>query len=257
MKVILVDDEALARQRLRHLLSNESDVEIVAECADGPSAVEAVLQHAPDLIFLDVQMPGMDGFQTLRALGPRRIPEVVFVTGFDHHAVNAFEARALDYLLKPTSRARLAESLVRVREKMAAARSVAPALPQALLDLLAERDETAAPKQAPARRFAIRTGERVIFVAYEEVDWVEAAGNYVILHAGQKTHILRETMSNLEDLLGNEGFLRVSRSTILNLRRVKELQSVTAGEHVAILTDGQTIAMTRSLREVEDRIRAI
>ena len=254
MKVILVDDEPLARERLRRLLSAERDVEIVAECTDGPSAVEAVRAHAADLLLLDVQMPGMDGFETLRALGPDQLPEVVFVTGFDQHAVRAFEARALDYLLKPTSRARLADSLARVREKLAARRP-APALPQALLDLLAERE--AAARAAPVRRLAVRTGERVVFVAVEDVDWVEAAGNYVILHVGKATHILRETMGSLEEQLSGEAFLRVSRSAILNLRRLRELQSVAPGEHIAILVDGQRVPMTRSLREVEERLRAV
>ncbi len=254
MKVILVDDEPLARERLRRLLSAERDVEIVAECADGPATVEAVRIHAPDLLLLDVQMPGMDGFETLRALGTGHVPEVVFVTGFDQHAVRAFEARALDYLLKPTSRARLAESLARVREKLAGRQTVPP-LPQALLDLLADRE---APVGAPrVRRLAVRTGERVIFVAVEDIDWVEAAGNYAILHVGSATHIVRETMGSLEEQLSGEGFLRVSRSAILNLRRVKELQSVAPGEHLAILSGGQRVPMTRSLREVEERLRSL
>lgn len=252
MKAIIVDDEPLARERLRRLLSGEPDVEIVAECADGPAAVEAVSQHAPDLLLLDVQMPGMDGFETLRALKIEHPPAVVFVTGFDQHAVRAFDARALDYLLKPTTRARLAEALARVREKLAA-KDVSTRFPQALLDLLAERAGSGTPSRV--RRLAVRTGERIVFVSTEDVDWVEAAGNYVILHVGHATHILRDTMSNLEDQLSGGPFLRVSRSAILNLQRVKELQSVAPGEHLAILSDGQRVPMTRSLREVEDRLR--
>ncbi len=251
MKIIIVDDEPLARERLRRLLSGQPDVEIAAECGDGPSAVEAVRRHAPDLLLLDVQMPGMDVFETLRALDPAGLPAVVFVTGFDQHAVRAFEARALDYLLKPTSRERLAEALARVRERLAARESL-PRLPQALLDLLAER--AAAPR---VRRLAVRTGERVVFVATEDVDWVEAAGNYAILHVGKTTHIIRETMNSLEEQLPAETFLRVSRSAILNLRRVRELQSVAPGEHVAILLDNQRLPMTRSLREIEDRLRSV
>ncbi len=254
MKVILVDDESLARVRLRGLLSKEQDVEIVAECADGPAAVEAVRTHAPDLLLLDVQMPGMDGFETLRALEPDRLPEVVFVTGFDQHAVRAFEARALDYLLKPTSRARLAESLARVRDRLAARQTAVPPLPQALLDLLAGREASVGAMRV--RRLAVRTGERVIFVAVEDVDWVEAAGNYAILHIGSATHIVRETMGSLEEQLVGQSFLRVSRSAILNLRRVKELQSVAPGEHLAILCGGQRVPMTRSIREVEERLRS-
>lgn len=255
MKVVIVDDEALARERLRRLLSGEADVEIVAECADGATAVEAVRQYAPDLLLLDVQMPGLDGFETLRALDPDRLPTVVFVTGFDQHAVRAFEARALDYLLKPTTRVRLAESLSRVRERLADKSAPSP-FPQALLDLLAERDSARTPPALPrVRRLAVRTGERVVFVPTEEVDWVEAAGNYVILHVGSSTHILRETMSSLEEQLSGSSFLRVSRSAILNLHRVKELQSVAPGENVAILLSGQRVSMTRSIREVEERLR--
>ncbi len=254
MKVIIVDDEPLARERLRRLLSGESDVEIVAECADGASAVAAVRHHAPDLLLLDVQMPGMDGFETVRALDARLLPAIVFVTGFDQHAVRAFEARALDYLLKPTTRARLAESLARVREKLADG-AASPRLPQALLDLLAERANAPIPPRV--RRLAVRTGERVIFVSTEDVSWVEAAGNYAVLHVGSATHILRETMSSLEGQLSGEGFLRVSRSAIVNLRRVKELQAVAPGEQIAILVDGQRVPMTRGIREVEEQLRSL
>jgi two-component system LytT family response regulator len=253
MKVIIVDDEPLARERLRRFLSSEPDVEIVAECADGSSAAEAVNRHAPDLLLLDVQMPGIDGFETLRALNAERLPAVVFVTGFDQHAVRAFDARALDYLLKPTARARLAESLVRVRERLAA-KDVSTRFPQALLDLLAEREGSRRPSRV--RRLAARTGERVVFVSTEDVDWVEAAGNYVILHVGNATHILRDTMGSLEEQLSGGPFMRVSRSAILNLQRVKELQSVAPGEHTAILLNGQRVTVTRSIREVEERLRS-
>ena len=248
LRVLIVDDETLARERLRRLLSQEPDLEIVAECADGAAAIEAVREHAPDLLLLDIQMPGMDGFEVLRALDPKTLPHVVFVTAYDEHAVRAFEARALDYLLKPASRARLHEALTRARERLA---SAAPSqLPQQLLELLAEREST-----ARVRRLSVRTGERVIFVSTEQIDWVEAAGNYAILHAGRENHIVRETMSALENQLAADDFLRVSRSAIVNLRRVKEIQSVMPGEHVVVLTDGQRVGMTRSLREVEERLR--
>jgi two-component system, LytTR family, response regulator len=247
LRVIIVDDETLARERLRRLLSSRPDVELLADCADGPSAVDAVRQHRPDVLILDVQMPGMDGFEVLRALGPKELPAVIFVTAFDEHAVRAFEARALDYLLKPASRARLGEALGRVRERL----KTVSTLPESLIDLLAAREAAA----GRVRRLVVRNGERVAFVSTEEIDWIEAAGNYVILHAGQESHILRETMNALEEQLGLDPFLRVSRSAIVNLRRVKEIRSVTAGEHVAILEGGQRIPMTRSLREVEERLR--
>jgi two-component system, LytTR family, response regulator len=249
LRAIIVDDERMARTRLRRLLEDENDVEIVAECADGVTAVEAVRKHAPDLLLLDVQMPGMDGFEVLDALGPERAPAVVFVTAFDQHAVRAFETHALDYVLKPASPERLAKTLARVREQL----KQSSATPQSLLDLLAER-VSAAPQ---TRRLAVRSGQRTTFVSPDEIDWVEAAGNYVVLHLGKQTHILRETMSALETELPATIFLRVSRSAILNLCRVKELQSVSPGEHVAILIDGQRVTITRALREVEERLRHI
>jgi two-component system LytT family response regulator len=204
------------------------------------------------LVLLDVQMPGMDGFEVLRALDQKRLPAIVFVTAYDQHAVRAFEARALDYLLKPTSRARLSEALRRARERLAA-NSAADTVPQALRDFLAEREATA----GRVRRLVVRTGERITFVSADEIDWIEAAGNYVVLHVGKQTHILRDTMNALEAQLPGDSFLRVSRSAILNLRRVKELQSVMPGEHVAILVEGQRVAITRSLREVEERLRFV
>ncbi|MGV3531252.1 MAG: LytR/AlgR family response regulator transcription factor [Chthoniobacteraceae bacterium] len=249
MRVVIVDDEALARARLRRLLGSEADVEIVAECADGIAALEAVKEHAPDVLLLDVQMPEMDGFDVVRNLEAEKLPAIVFVTAYDQHAVKAFEARALDYLLKPTSQARVQEALGRVRERMRSTPETS--LPQSLLDLLASREAaTSRPK-----RLAVRSGERTSFVVTDDVDWFEAAGNYVVLHVGKETHIVRETMSALETQLAGGPFLRVSRSAILNLQRVKELQSITAGEHVAILHDGQKIAITRSIREIEEKLR--
>jgi len=247
LRVIIVDDEPLARERLQHLLSKETDIEVIAECADGPAAVEAVRQHSPDLLLLDVQMPGMDGFEVLRAL-EQPLPSVVFVTAYEQHAVRAFEARALDYLLKPTTKARLRETLTRTRERLSSTKH--SGIPQGLLDLLAERESNG----SRVRRIPVRTGERVVFVNTEDIDWIEAAGNYIILHVRKETFILRETMSTMEAQLPDD-FFRISRSAILNLRRVKEVQSVSAGENVCILTDGQRLPMTRSLREVEEKLR--
>jgi two-component system LytT family response regulator len=248
LRAIIVDDERLARTRLRRMLEKDPDVEIAAECADGLAAVSAVRAEAPDLMLLDIRMPGMDGFGVLEALGPERTPEVVFVTAYDEHAIRAFEEHALDYLMKPVSPERFAKMLARVRER----RMRAQRGQESLFELLAQR-------QAEARgtRLIVRSGERTMFVSPEEIDWVEAAGNYAILHLGKRTHILRETMSALESQLPGEVFCRVSRSAILNLRRVSELQSLSAGDHVAILTDGQRIGISRSLREVEERLKRV
>jgi two-component system, LytTR family, response regulator len=249
LRVAIVDDEALARERLRRLLRADSEVAIVADCGTGAEAVEIARQSEIDLMFLDVQMPGMDGFQVIRAIPLARLPEVVFVTGFDEHAVRAFEARALDYLVKPASAARLGESLARARDRLAT-KAQGTVVPQALLDYLKERESGNSIK-----RFTVRNGERTIFVPAAEVDWIEAAGNYVILHVGKATHILRETMTSLEEQLGRESFVRVSRSAIVNLDRLRELQTMTATEQVAVLADGQRVPVTRSIREIEQRLR--
>jgi two-component system LytT family response regulator len=231
IRAMLVDDEPLARERLRALLASEADVEIVAECADGPAAVDAVRRLEPDVVFLDIRMPGMDGFDVLDAVGPGRLAAVVFLTAYDQHAVRAFEERALDYLLKPVSRARIREAVARVRERLAH-----PA---------AERTQ----------RLAVRNGQRVTFVELASVDWIEAAGNYALVHAGRETHILRETMSALESRLPAASFLRVSRGAILNLSRVRELKAESPGQYRAVLSDGQCVVVTRSWREIEERLR--
>lgn len=247
MRVLIVDDEPLARDRLRRFLAGNDQVEIVGECADGKAAVEAVKQQTPDVLLLDVQMPGMDGFGVLRELDSAAMPEVVFVTGHDEHAVKAFEARAIDYLLKPTSKVRLLEALRRVSERMTSAKH---SLPQPLLDLLRER-------KSGVKRLSIRDGDRVLFVPTEEIDWLEAAGNYVVLHVGTACHIQRETMSAMEEQLPGDVFYRASRSAIINLRRVKELVTVAVGDYLAVLQDGQKIPITRSLREIEERLRFV
>jgi len=243
LRVLIVDDEPLGRDRLRDLLSAEPDIEVAGECGDGPAAVAAVRKLKPDVLFLDIQMPGMNGFDVLHALGTKKMPAVIFVTAYDEHALQAFDARALDYLLKPASRARLRQALERVRAQIASPRGGESET--ALRDFLATRP----------RRIAVRTGERILYVSVEEIDWVEAAGNYVVLHTGSQNHIIRETLGALEDELPPESFLRLSRSSIVNLRRVREIQTVAPGEHVAILQTGQRLTITRSLREVEERIR--
>lgn len=248
LRTIIVDDERMARTRLRRMLEKDPEVEIAAECADGLEAVNAVRAEAPDLMLLDIQMPGMDGFGVLEALGPERTPDVVFVTAYDEHAIRAFEEHAVDYLMKPVSPERFAKMLAHVRER----RTRSKRGQESLFELLAQRKA-----ESRGTRLIVRNGERTTFISPEEIDWVEAAGNYAILHLGKRTHILRETMSALEAELPGEVFCRVSRSTILNLRQVKELQSLSPGEHVAILTDGQRIGISRSLREVEERLKHV
>lgn len=241
LRVLMVDDERAARARLRRLLEAEPGVTIVAECADGAAAISGADLLRPDLLLLDVQMPGMDGFDVLAGLPADYAPAVVFVTAHDAHAVRAFETCALDYLLKPVSPPRLARALARVREHRA-------------------RIEAAAPRPAePAavRRFTVRGSHRVSIVEADEIDWIEAAGNYAILHTPTGNHILRETMTALEESLPATAFMRVNRGVIVRLARVREIRPP-AGEAgpVVVLTGGQELPSTRGMRELQDRVRS-
>jgi two-component system, LytTR family, response regulator len=247
IRILLVDDERIGRSRLRRMLERDAHLEVVAECADGTAAIEAVREHRPDLCFLDINMPGMDGFDVLDHLSPEEQPAVIFVTAYDEHAVRAFEAAALDYLLKPVSPERLKKTLDRARARLAA--GIPPASDPS--------GQRAAGTAEGMGRFVVRSGGRVSFVSVEEIDWIEAAGNYAIFHVGNKSHMVRETMSGLEMQLPADGFMRVSRSTIVNLRRVKELCSLPVGSHAAVLVDAQRVPITRSLREVADRLSAL
>ncbi|HKP03604.1 MAG TPA: LytTR family DNA-binding domain-containing protein [Chthoniobacterales bacterium] len=242
LRALIVDDEPLARQRLRRLLAKDPEVKIVGECADGATALKAARSQNPDLLLLDIQMPGMDGFGVVEGLPPGEAPVVVFVTAFDEHAVHAFEACALDYLLKPVSPARLAKALARVRKHLTAMRANPPAQPS-------EDTSTIAPK------FLVRCGQRTSFVSPDEIEWIEADGNYAILHSGGRNHFLRATLSALETQLPTH-FFRASRSAILNLRCVKELQSA-GGNHFAVMTDDSKAPLTCGVRTVEERLRSL
>ena len=249
IRVLIVDDEPLARERIRSLLRNEPDVEVVGECADGPAAVQAVKNTSPDLMFLDVQMQGMSGFEVLRELNGTRLPLVIFVTAYDRHALKAFEVHALDYLLKPFKQARFRETVKRAREALAG--KEAAEISRKLLALVSQNR----PEPEHLTRLAINTGERVVLVKTDAVDYIEAAGNYVVVHAGKETHVMRETLTALEQKLNPRRFLRISRSTLVNLDRVKELQPLFKGDHVLVLQDGKRLTMTRGYREVQELLR--
>jgi two-component system LytT family response regulator len=250
IKALIVDDEPLARERLREMLGRETDIYHIAEAADGDEAVHMARELKPDLMFLDVQMPKRDGFSVLKALEGGRMPVVIFTTAFDQHALAAFDAHAVDYVLKPFKASRLHEAVQRARE-MLAGRGAQEAVNR-LLKLIAEREGEAAPRMT---RIPIRTEARTIFVKIEEVDWIEAAGNYMVIHTGEANHILRETMATLEQQLPADKFLRVNRSTIVNLDRVRELQPLAAGEYAVRLKNGAAITMTRGVREVEQWLK--
>jgi two-component system, LytTR family, response regulator len=265
LQILIVDDEPLARERLRLLLGKEAGVTVCGEAADGRAAVDAIRKLRPDLVLLDIQMPGLDGFGVLRELEASELPMVVFVTAFDQHAVKAFEAHALDYLLKPCKPARLQDALERARRLKtlsgASGSAEADALTQRLLSLLDSRAPASAGPEPSAAgtvhltRIPVRQGERVTFLRIAAIDWFEASGNYVVLHTGKESHIVRETLGALEEQLPPASFLRISRSVIVQLDRIRELQSLAPGEHVAILQDGRKLPMTRGLREVEEKLK--
>lgn len=243
IRALIVDDEPLARQRLRALLENEPDLELIGECADGQEAVAAIREHEPDLLFLDVQMPKLDGFRVLEAIGPEQMPVTIFVTAYDRYALQAFEVHALDYLLKPFDRKRFQKAVRRARAQLQSEQShtVDPRL-------LALAEGVKATRK-PQERLVIKAGGRVFFLKIDEIDWVEAAGNYARVHCGGEAHLLRETMSGLEDRLDPNKFLRIHRSTIVNIERIQELQPWFHGDYVVILRDGTQLTLSRSYRQ--------
>ena len=253
IRALIVDDEPLARERIRLLLRTEPDVEIVAECTNGKEAVEQIEQQHPDLLFLDVQMPELDGFAVLQSLAPQNLPVVIFTTAFDKHAVRAFEAHALDYLLKPFKPARFKEAVQRARDHLASQQP--DKTTRQLLDLLAERAATTS--GSGLTRLTIKTEDRVLVINVEDIDSIESAGNYVVVHVGKNEHILRETLTAMEAKLPEKQFFRVSRGAIVNLKRVKELQPMFQGESVVVLQGARTIPTTRSLREIQEKLESL
>ena len=241
MRTLIVDDEPLARERFRTLLCDEPDIELVGECGDGKEAVSAIREKSPELLFLDVQMPEMDGFAVLRAVGPERVPAVVFVTAYDRYALRAFDVHALDYLLKPFDRERFQKALERARAQLGERGT----LGDRLLALLKDVKKVSKHPE----RFVIKSAGRVFFLRADEIDWVEAAGNYVQLHVGPTTHLMRETMGRLEARLDPEKFVRIHRSTIVQVDRIKEMQPAFHGDYIVILQDGARLNLSRSYRE--------
>lgn len=248
IRSLIVDDEPLARQGIRLLLREEPDIEVMGECASGSEALKMIQRERPALMFLDVQMPRMDGFALLAAIPPDQMPAVIFVTAYNQHAVRAFEVSATDYLLKPLKPARFREALERVRQRIQS--QDLGALNQRLQSLLATvRPESRHPSHLP-----VKTGERTVFVKLHDVDYIEAAANYVILHAGTQNHILRETLTNLETRLSPKTFLRINRSAIVNLERVVGVKPAMRGEHVAVLKNGKELPLTRGVSEIQRRL---
>ena len=244
IRALIVDDEELARQRVRLLLVEESDVEVIGECADGFAAIDQIQTTRPDLIFLDVQMPEMDGFEMLRRIPPALLPVVIFTTAYDQHALRAFEVNALDYLLKPFKPVRFKEAVHRARELIANKQAGIAA--HGLLALLGQKQTLT--------RLAVKTPGKVSFVDLDQIQAIEAAGKYAVVHVGKEHHVLRETMSSLESNLPTERFLRISRSIIVNLDQIQELQPMFKGENLVVLKNGKSYPTTRPIREIQQKL---
>lgn len=249
IKALIVDDEPLARDRIRQLLSADQEVEIVGEAGCGQDAVAAIKSLLPDLVFLDVQMPEMDGFAVLEAIrNEERLPVIIFVTAFNEHAVRAFEVSALDYLLKPYERERFEQSLKRAKESL---KRVFDSEQQGQIQALLERLKSGAKY---LEWLTVKVDERVLLLRISEIDWIEAEGNYVRIHIGKQAHFLRETISNLESQLDPSVFIRTQRAAIVNINRIRELQVWTRGDYRIILHDGTELMLSRRYRENLDAL---
>lgn len=239
---LIVDDEPLARERIRMLLQDQPEFNVVAESTNGTEALLAIERLTPDLVFLDIQMPELTGFQVLDRLDRGQMPVIVFVTAYDQYALKAFEVCALDYLLKPFDRERFTRALARAREELQ--RRTAGLVNHQVLKLLSELQQG----KKYLDKLIIRDGGRVIFLRADEIDWIEAAGNYVRLHAAKEEYLYRETMANLEAQLNQDRFARIHRSAIVNTERIKELQPWFRGDYVIVLRDNQKLTLSRSYR---------
>ena len=272
VRAMIADDERLARERIRRLLRAEPHVEVVRECADGEAAVESIVSDRPDLVFLDVQMPGLDAFEVLEAARRRDetipLPVVVFVTAFDEHALQAFEVHAVDYLVKPFTPERFRTAVARSRAALSRGRESHEAGLLSLIERLTrdkrelERRLTGEDAEATAgvagesrswlERLQIRLDGRILFVRTEEIDWIESSGNYVRVHVGSESHLLRESLTNLAARLDPARFARIHRTTIVNIDRIREVQPWFSGDYVVLLRTGAKLRMSRSYRHLID-----
>jgi len=251
VRAIIADDEPLARERIRSFLAADPDMEIVAECSNGAQTLKATQEGRPDLLFLDVQMPRLNGFEVLEALGPEQAPVVIFTTAHDEHAIRAFEVNALDYVLKPFTEARFKRAVQRARSQLE--KGSRRRRDHHFTALLSHLHATT----PGAGRILVRSPERIVFLKPEEIDHVEAAGNYVILHSGKERHIVRETMAAMETRLAPAGFMRTSRSVIVNLTRIREIQTLGPGQYAVLLKNGARLDMTCSLGELQARLAEV
>lgn len=243
IKTLVVDDEPLAREGITTLLQAARDFTVIGVCANGEEAIEAIESKKPDVVFLDVQMPEIDGFQVLESLDPKHMPTVIFVTAYDQYALRAFDIHAVDYLLKPVDAERFAQSLDRARKRLET--KLTNGTDKHLKSLLEELKS----KDRKLERLVVKTGGKIFFLRTEEIDWIEAAGDYVKIHLNATEHIIRERISELESKLDPSHFLRIHRSTIVNIDRIKEMQPMFYGDYVVILRNGTQLNLSRTYRE--------
>jgi len=241
MRVLIIDDEPRARNFMRKLLVDDLSVEIAGECADGYEAIQAIKAKTPDLIFLDVQMPEIDGFTVLERLRPDEIPAVIFVTAYDQYALRAFEQHALDYLLKPFDQERFSRTLEHAKLRIAERKSTQPAIAQ----LLASEQR----RRAYLNRITVKRNGRILLVPTQDIEWIEAEDNYVLLHSGKEAYMLRQTLSNIQNRLDPDTFIRVHRSAIINIEALKELQPGFDGAYGLELKSGTKLRLSRGYRE--------
>jgi len=246
MRVVVVDDEPLARKRLRALLGRHADVSIVAECTTGPEAVAAVDAHEPDVLFLDIRMPGLSGVEVLDALGPRAVPAVVFVTAYDAHAVRAFEQEAIDYLLKPIGDDRFNQTMTRVRKRLAAHSALGGRMPQ---PTVAASEPAESTRESPLTRIPIKSPGKITFVDVADIEWVEADGDYLRLHTSDKSILYRSTLAALERRLDPQVFVRVHRSALVRQSSIVSLEPYYHGEYVIRTRQGARLRLSRGYRD--------
>jgi len=251
LRALVVDDEALARKALMRLLKTHSDISVIGQCSDGESAVENIRRLRPDLVFLDVQMPEMDGFRVVETIGVEEMPVTIFVTAFDRYALRAFDANAVDYLLKPFAADRLSRALARARDRCLG--QVDREAAQRLFSLL----EKTRFHSDYAQRITVSVRGRILFVAVADIDWIEAEGNYARLHVSRKIYDVRETLQALMEKLDPRDFVRIHRSTIVNIHRVREVQPWFQGSHIVMLHSGEELRMSRYQRDAVERLMGV
>jgi two-component system LytT family response regulator len=260
IRALIVDDESLAREALLVMLNDDPEIEVIAECRNGKEAVTAIREQSPDVVFLYIQMPEMDGFQVVEEVGAMRMPVTIFVTAYDKHALRAFEAHALDYLLKPFDHDRFNTALQRAKTFVRQQKlgEISESLFAMLQDMKLKTGESPSetdnrnPERAahkePIDRVVIKSGGRIYFLKIEEIDWVEGAGDYLSLHSGNQTHLIRETMGNFHAKLDSQKFLRIHRSTLVNIERIKDIQPLLKGDYIITLTSGIRLKASRGYR---------